>query len=329
MISGGNFVARLAEHFGLLTEQRLQGLTMIVWNLPMIDMVKLERECKLYDAFDKFSHIKEESLHLYYLRFTQLINDMNIYKMKLEQFQVNTTFLNSLPPEWSKFVTNVKLIDSDLAVPVFKQGDDHIDVINKMMLFLSTFVSSFFHTTNNQLRNSSNLRQQETIHDRRVTVQPVQGRQSSFAAGTSRQGLTSQEHDSGQQRVVKCFNCQGEGSGKVLNEEELEFLADPIVVEGLATQIVITYNAAYQVNNLDAYDSDCDDFSTAKFLVNVLPHNKNLFDEQAFRSRNLHPNIDQSASSPATIEAHWALPKITPDALKKGDWGFEHTKAVL
>nr|GEV60798.1 hypothetical protein [Tanacetum cinerariifolium] len=41
MISGGNFVARLAEHFGLLTEQRLQGLTMIVWNLPMIDMVKL------------------------------------------------------------------------------------------------------------------------------------------------------------------------------------------------------------------------------------------------------------------------------------------------
>ncbi|GJS51776.1 hypothetical protein Tco_0625138, partial [Tanacetum coccineum] len=37
-----------------------------------------------------------------------LINDMNIYKMKLEQFQVNPKFLNSLPPEWSKFVTDVK-----------------------------------------------------------------------------------------------------------------------------------------------------------------------------------------------------------------------------
>ncbi|GKE31658.1 hypothetical protein Tco_1450980 [Tanacetum coccineum] len=59
---------------------------------------KQERECKLYDAFDKFAHIKGESLHQYYLRFTQLINDMNIYKMKLEQFQVNTKFLNSLPP---------------------------------------------------------------------------------------------------------------------------------------------------------------------------------------------------------------------------------------
>nr|GEZ63935.1 hypothetical protein [Tanacetum cinerariifolium] len=35
---------------------------------------------------------------------------MNIYNMKMEQFQVNTQFLNSLPPEWSKFLTDVKLV---------------------------------------------------------------------------------------------------------------------------------------------------------------------------------------------------------------------------
>nr|GEW35480.1 hypothetical protein [Tanacetum cinerariifolium] len=62
-------------------------------------LTKQENECKLYDAFDKFAHFKGESLHQCYLRFTQLINDMNIYKMKLKQFQVNTKFLNSLPPE--------------------------------------------------------------------------------------------------------------------------------------------------------------------------------------------------------------------------------------
>nr|GFB14554.1 hypothetical protein [Tanacetum cinerariifolium] len=45
-------------------------------------------------------------------RFSLLLNDMNIYNMKLEQFQVNTTFLNILPPEWSKFVTDVKLYGS-------------------------------------------------------------------------------------------------------------------------------------------------------------------------------------------------------------------------
>ncbi|GJR19700.1 hypothetical protein Tco_0968227 [Tanacetum coccineum] len=78
-------------------------------------LTKQERECKLYDAFDKFTHIKGESLHKYYLRFTQLINDMN-----MEQFQVNTKFLNSLPPEWSKFVTDVKLV-KDLQTTNFDQ----------------------------------------------------------------------------------------------------------------------------------------------------------------------------------------------------------------
>ncbi|GJT14992.1 hypothetical protein Tco_0873698 [Tanacetum coccineum] len=81
---------------------------------------KQERECKLYDVFDKFTHIKGELLHKYYLRFTQLINDVNIYNMKMEQFQVNTKFLNSLPPEWSKFVTDVKLV-KDLHTTNFDQ----------------------------------------------------------------------------------------------------------------------------------------------------------------------------------------------------------------
>nr|GFD52137.1 hypothetical protein [Tanacetum cinerariifolium] len=65
--------------------------------------------------------------------------------------------------------------DSGLAVHVFKQGDDPIDVINKMMSFLSTVVTSRFPSTNNQLRNSSNPKRKATIHDGRVTVQPLQG----------------------------------------------------------------------------------------------------------------------------------------------------------
>ncbi|GKE55446.1 hypothetical protein Tco_1494631 [Tanacetum coccineum] len=89
-------------------------------------LTKQERECKLYDAFDKFTHIKGETLHKYYLRFTQLINDMNIYNMKIEQFQVNTKFLNSLPPEWSKFVTNVKLV-KDLHTTNFDQLHAYIE----------------------------------------------------------------------------------------------------------------------------------------------------------------------------------------------------------
>nr|GEX68953.1 hypothetical protein [Tanacetum cinerariifolium] len=45
---------------------------------------KQERECKLYDAFDKFSYQKGETLRDFYLKFSLLLNDMNMYNMKLE-----------------------------------------------------------------------------------------------------------------------------------------------------------------------------------------------------------------------------------------------------
>ncbi|GJS68224.1 hypothetical protein Tco_0682789 [Tanacetum coccineum] len=160
---------------------------------------------------------------------------------------VNTKFLNSLPPEWSKFVTDVKLIDSGLAVPVFKQGDDHIDAINKMMSFLSSVVSSRFLTTKNQLRNSSNPRQQATIHDGRC-LKPKRKRDAMWFRD-------------------KFLLVEAQGSGKVLNEEELEFLAHPGFLKGLAIKTSLTHNAAYQADDLDAYDSDCDDFFTAKAVL--------------------------------------------------------------
>nr|GFC79308.1 hypothetical protein [Tanacetum cinerariifolium] len=50
-------------------------------------LTKQERECKLYDAFDKFAYQKGGTLREFYLRFSLLLNDMNMYNMKLEQFQ--------------------------------------------------------------------------------------------------------------------------------------------------------------------------------------------------------------------------------------------------
>ncbi|GKA89257.1 hypothetical protein Tco_0811069 [Tanacetum coccineum] len=73
-------------------------------------LTKQERKCKLYDEFDKFAYRKGEPLCDFYFRFSLLLNDINIYNIKLEQFQVNTKFLNTLPPEWSKFETDVKLV---------------------------------------------------------------------------------------------------------------------------------------------------------------------------------------------------------------------------
>ncbi|GJS76030.1 hypothetical protein Tco_0725911 [Tanacetum coccineum] len=48
-----------------------------------------ERECKLYDEFDKFSFVKGETLYQYYWRFSQQINKMNVINMSTRPVQVN------------------------------------------------------------------------------------------------------------------------------------------------------------------------------------------------------------------------------------------------
>ncbi|GJX85927.1 hypothetical protein Tco_0336701 [Tanacetum coccineum] len=64
----------------------------------------------------------------------------------------------------------------------------------------------------------------------------------------------------------KVLLVQAQAHGQILNEEELAFLADPDIPEGQATQNVITRNASYQADDLDAYDSDCDEINTAKAM---------------------------------------------------------------
>ncbi|GJZ33090.1 hypothetical protein Tco_0578526 [Tanacetum coccineum] len=308
-----------------------------------------------------------------------LLNDMNIYNMKLEQFQVNTKFLNTLPPEWSKFVTDVKLVrdlhttnidqlhaylgqhefhanevrlmhernsdplalvathqmtqspyqthqnsyqntqfqpqvspyqspqygspyqsqqysthqsstplsitypsndyqssihhnvyspsssipqlecaptvnqqsefsqpDSGLIVPVFQKGDDPIDAINHMMSFLTAVVTSCYPTTNNQLRNSSNPRKQATINN---------GRQVEAILGNK--GLLSVTTANGK-AICPNSALNLRGNGMILN---------PGILEGQATQTVITYNVTYQTDDLDAYDSNCDELNTTEVAL--------------------------------------------------------------
>nr|GFB69136.1 hypothetical protein [Tanacetum cinerariifolium] len=59
---------------------------------------------------------------------------------------------------------------------------------------------------------------------------------------------------------------QAQANGQVLQEEELDFLADPRTAESSSNQTTITTNAAYQADDLDAYDSDCDELNSAKYM---------------------------------------------------------------
>ncbi|GJV88933.1 retrovirus-related pol polyprotein from transposon TNT 1-94 [Tanacetum coccineum] len=154
-------------------------------------------------------------------------------------------------------------LDSSLAVPTFQQGDDLIECINKAMAFLSV-VASRFPPSNNQLRTSSNPINQATIQDGRVTVQQVQGRQTQSFVGTKNQGIatTSREnYATSQAKIVMCYNCLGEGHmAKQCTQPKR-------IAEVQVAQQTIPHNSAFQTEDLDAYDSDCDDISSAKAVL--------------------------------------------------------------
>ncbi|GKB64882.1 retrovirus-related pol polyprotein from transposon TNT 1-94 [Tanacetum coccineum] len=421
-----NGMTRTKKYAELYATEKIQAgcdmkaTNIILQGLPA-DIYSLERECKLYDAFDKFTHIKGESLQKYYLRFTQLINDMNIYKINMEQFQVNTKFLNSFPPEWSKFVTDFKLVkdlhttnfdqlhayleqhelhanevhlmhernqDLDttslqyllvfiqqssastivstipiwinsshstfliclsittliqsfihfiitsisvsnessnlicLAVLVFSPGDDPIACLNKEIAFLTVVASSRFPSTNNQLITSSNLRNQATIQDGRVTVQQVQERQGKSYYGTSYKGNATSSggnNASGQARVVKCYNCQGEGHmvrqctqpkrprNAAWYKEKA--MLDPGIPDGQAIQIIILNNVTFQNEDLDTYDSDCDDISNEKavLMANISNYSSNVISEVPRSETYLNDMENQSLHAMQDFEQTLAM----------------------
>nr|GEX98827.1 hypothetical protein [Tanacetum cinerariifolium] len=204
--------------------------------------------------------------------------------------------------------------DIGLVVLVFQKGNDHIDAINQMMSFLTSDFTSRYPPTNNQLKTSSNPRQQATINNGRVTIQPIQGRQNSMTAGLSRSYASGSSETSRKQRVIVCYNCKGEvhmskKCTKPKKKRDEQWFKD---------KYAVTNNAAYQADDLDAYDSDCDEINSAKItLMANLSHygydnraETELSAEQAFWSRySVQPEEPILSSSTTIVEVPKELPK--------------------
>ncbi|GJW64556.1 hypothetical protein Tco_0116440 [Tanacetum coccineum] len=128
------------------------------------------------------------------------------------------------------------------------------------MEFLSAVFSPCYPSTNNQLRSSSNPRNQAIVQDGRFTVQQVQGRQGQNVVGSGSQGnaLGSRGNTSGQAKVVKCYNYQGEGHmtrqfTQPKRRRDASWFKEKVLL--------------VQAHAEDAYDSDCDDISSAKAIL--------------------------------------------------------------
>ncbi|GJU95233.1 retrovirus-related pol polyprotein from transposon TNT 1-94 [Tanacetum coccineum] len=187
-------------------------------------------------------------------------------------------------------MTESPLVESGFAVPVFSPGDDLIAFLNKAMAFLMDVASS------------------------RVTVQQVQGRQGQSYSGTGyKSNATSSRGNnaSGHVRVVKCYNCQGEGhmtrqctqpkrprnatwykdkamlveaqeSRQILDEEQLTFLTEDFVT----------------------YDSDFDDISNAKavLMANISNYGSDVISEVPHSETYLNDMENQSVHAMQDFE---------------------------
>ncbi|GJW13554.1 retrovirus-related pol polyprotein from transposon TNT 1-94 [Tanacetum coccineum] len=227
---------------------------------------------------------------------------------------------------------NMNSLANEVCIMRERNQDPLALVANHQMTpsYFNTYQSSYNNPQFQQQFSPSQSPQYGSIH-------PIQHYSTTYPSTPCAITLSGQHrgNNSGQQRVVKCFNCQGEGhmarqcpkpkrkrdatwfrdkvllveaqgSGKVLNEEELEFLADPGVAEGPVTQTVITHNAAYQADDLDAYDSDCDDFSTTKAVLmanlssygsdvlSEVPHSENTHNDMLNQSVQEMPYSEQT-----------------------------------
>ncbi|GJV94719.1 hypothetical protein Tco_1546296 [Tanacetum coccineum] len=180
------------------------------------------------------------------------------------------------PQVSTQSMTESPIVDSGLAVLVFSLGDYPIAYLNKAMAFL------------------------------------IVGRQGQSYSGTGyNSNATSSRGNnaSGQARVVKCYNYQGEGNmarqctqpkrprnatwykdkamaeaqeaRQILDEEQLAFLANLGVPDDQTVQTIILNNAAFQTEDLDTYDFDCDDVSNVKavLMVNISNYGSDVISE--------------------------------------------------
>ncbi|GJZ99226.1 putative reverse transcriptase domain-containing protein [Tanacetum coccineum] len=122
---------------------------------------------------------------------------------------------------------------------------------------------------------------------------------SATGSGVNRNGRNAA---AGQAMVVKCDNCQGEGhmARQCTQLKRLRnvawFKEKLLLAEAQESgQPTIIHNAAFQTNDLDAYDSDCDNISSAKAVLmdNLSSYDSDVLSELFERMSNHVTNWDK------------------------------------
>ncbi|GJY20455.1 integrase, catalytic region, zinc finger, CCHC-type containing protein [Tanacetum coccineum] len=203
-----------------------------------------ERECRLYNLFDKFAYVQGETLYPDPLAL--VANSPTLYNpsQSPQHLVSHQPFISPSVTQHSQ--ANFAQLDFGFVVPTFQQGEDPIECINKAMAFLSVVASRGIATTS----------------------------RGNYAAG--------------QPRVVKCYNCQGEGH----MARQCTQPKRPRNATWFKEKLML---AEAQEADLDAYDSDCDDLSSAKavLMANLSSYDSDVLFEVPYFDSSLNDMINQ------------------------------------
>ncbi|GJZ54182.1 hypothetical protein Tco_0609067, partial [Tanacetum coccineum] len=170
--------------------------------------------------------------------------------------------------------------------------DNLIENLTNTLALLTQPYKTFLPQINNQLRTSSNPRNQATVQDGMVVVQNVQGRQNR-GQGNNARGTGAAGYGGAQNRVGnanpgqarqnseyfkdKMLLMQAQENVVVLDEEQLLFLAgrqdnaiDEDVDEQPVQDLARNVDNVFQADDCDAYDSDVNEAPTVQtmFMAN-------------------------------------------------------------
>ncbi|GJU36496.1 hypothetical protein Tco_1184850 [Tanacetum coccineum] len=202
--------------------------------------------------------------------------------------------------------------DSGLVVPSFLPGDDPLTSLNKAMAFLTTTFTSRFPSTNNQLRTSSNPRNQATIQDGRVIVQQVQGRQGqSFAGMRSKSNATSSVINRNR-GIMQQFK-QGWSGVTIVKEKGI-------------------WQEAGQTDDLDAFNSNCDEAPCAKafLMANLSSYDSTVISEMYYSEQpTFDPASDIEITSDSNIISYHQYLKETESETVQNTASTEQQNVVI
>ncbi|GJS97173.1 retrovirus-related pol polyprotein from transposon TNT 1-94 [Tanacetum coccineum] len=323
-----------------------------------------ERECRLYNLFDKFAY------------------DDNVASSS--QYQV----LNALLPKWSKFITDVKLAKSLYTTnydQLYAHVSQHEQNANEVRIIRERYLDPLALVANSQtLYNPSQSPQHSgssmytppqqftpvyaaPIHHQHhhtpvnpqkqlIYSQPFisslvtqqsqaefpqldyglavstfkQSTQNDFQSyklgnhsrwkshsSTSSRKINSEVHDEtvhSAKEAKKFCVVQREvnvsrstRSCQILDEEQLAFIADPRIAEVQVSQQIIPRNSSFQTKDLNAYDSDCDDISSAKavLVANLSSCDLDVLSEVPYSYTYLNDMINQDVQEiPYSEQTH-------------------------